>query len=65
LPDSEVGNTVGQPATQLWNKLLPEAGRQEWDPGIVNPSFMDLCHHWQQDIKFNGIALWLMTFNPP
>jgi hypothetical protein len=65
LPDSEFGNTIGQPATQLWNKLLPEAGRQEWDPGIVKPSFMDLCLHWQQDIKFNGIALWLMTFNPP
>jgi hypothetical protein len=65
LPDSEVGNTIGQPATQLWNKLLPEAGRQEWDPGIVKPSFMDLCLRWQQDIKFNGIALWLMTFNPP
>jgi hypothetical protein len=65
LPHSELGNTIEQPVTQLWNKLLNEAGRQKWDLGIAEPSFMDLCLYWHHDIKFNGIALWLMTFNPP
>jgi hypothetical protein len=32
-PGSELDKTVGQAATQLWNKLLTEAGRKEWDPG--------------------------------
>jgi hypothetical protein len=65
LPDSELGKKVGQAATQLWNKLLTEAGRQEWDPGIAKPYSMDLWLYWHQNIKFNGIAIWLITFNPP
>lgn len=50
----------------------------QWDPGIrISSSMNHYClifqkcdemstHlYWHQDIKFNGIALWLITFNPP
>jgi hypothetical protein len=40
-------------------------GIQKWDPRIAETSFVDLCLYWHDDIKFNGIALWLVTFNPP
>ena len=37
----------------------------QWDPGIGTLSFMDRWLFWHQFIKFNEIALWLITFNPP
>lgn len=125
LPDSELCGKPGeaqQVNNQQLNKLITDAGRKQWDPGILNTmidvppvvkwsslevllpcsmldaansiqqgrnvalvlhfwrsifndiQYCQICHkcnamrsqlYWHQDIKLNGIALWLITFKPP